>query len=74
MNYLNKLQDDLTCALEQLAVKLEPVMRQPCPQENSKGEVGSLPQTGLGRILQDSINRMNLHITIIKEINDRTCL
>lgn len=74
VNYLNKLQDDLTCALEKLAVKFEPVMRQPYPQENIKGEVGSLPQTELGRILQESINRVNLHISIIKELNDRTCL
>ena len=73
-NYLNALQDDLTCALEKLIVKLGPVMREPYPQENMKGEVGSLPQTALGRILQDNINRMNLHITVIKELNDRICL
>ena len=74
VNYLNALQDILTCALEKLAVKLGPVMREPYPQENIKDAVGSLPQTALGRLLQENINRMNLHITIIKELNDRTCL
>jgi len=74
VNYLNKLQDDLADAIEKLAVKLNPVMRQPYPQEQCKDGVASQPQTELGRILQDNINRMNLHISIIKELNDRTCL
>jgi hypothetical protein len=64
----------LTCAIEKLAVKLGPVMRQPCPQELCKDGVASLQQSELGRILQENINRMNLHISIIKELNDRTCL
>lgn len=74
VNYLSKLQDDLADAIEKLTVKLGPVMRSPYPQENMKDTSSGEPQTALGRNLQDNINRMNLHITIIKELNDRTCL
>ena len=75
VNYINKLQADLGDALEKLAVKLNPVMRQPYPQEACQDNMcDPLKQTELGRILQDSTNRMNLHISFIKELNDRTCL
>jgi len=75
VNYLNKRQDDLTCQIEKLAVKLGPVMRQPCPQEQCEdNDISNLPESELGRALQEIINGMYLQISTIKELNDRTCL
>lgn len=72
---LNNLQCELTARLEQLCIKLGPILREPYPQEgNCKSDSAGFPQTKVGREIQEHCNRLELSIRIIKDITDRVCL
>ena len=75
VNTINEHLDMLTACIEKLAVKLGPVMRAPYPQEKAeKDPCPPPPQTELGRILGEHSARLDMSITIIRDLNERTML
>lgn len=72
LDNINNLQCELTARLEQLCIKLGPILREPYPQEkNCKEGIAALPQTKIGREIQEHCHRLELSIHIIKDITDR---